>query len=183
MRNEYDNQAIELASHGYDIFLSDITNFVLIIFIGYCTNSMIHSLIFYFAFSFLRMSTGGFHCSTKILCTALYLGIYLLFIVLLKFGLFENIQINFILTLIATLTILYFAPVQHINNPLTKMEIKSNRNKVIWKTITFFNLYVILLLTNNYIYPVISVIIIYTAILLLFHMQTCNYIKESAHDY
>lgn len=177
-----DEKSIVLACHGYDIFVSDLINFILIAFIGILTQTFQQSLIFYIFFAFLRSSTGGYHANTKLKCILTYGTIYFIFTLLLKLRFFNITLLNLFLTILSTSLILLLAPVQHVNNPLTLKEYKTNKRKVLWKSIILFTIYFVLLILNNPNYAVFSIILIYTLALILLHMYTNNYLEVLNYD-
>lgn len=183
LRNRnFDENSITLACHGFDIFINDWLNFILIIIIGLITRTVLEALLFYIFFAFLRCSTGGYHADTKLKCIITYGSIYFIFTLLLKIQFFNFIMINLVLTILSVLLILALSPVQHIHNPLSQHEFQINKKKSCWKTISIFLLYLLLMILDNPLYAVFSIILIYTVILILIHRKTKNYLEVNLYD-
>lgn len=182
INKELDDNSIALASHGFDIFISDFINLILIIIIGIITHTVLEALLFYMFFAFLRCSTGGYHADTKLKCIITYGSIYFIFTLLLKTHFFNFIMINLVLTILSVLLILALSPVQHINNPLSLDEVQMNKKKSILKTISIFILYLLLMILKNQIYTVFSIVLVYTAGLILIHINTKNYLEVNHYD-
>ncbi|MEF9891912.1 MAG: accessory gene regulator B family protein [Anaerorhabdus sp.] len=181
--NDFDENSITLACHGFDIFVNDALNFIVIITIGLFTNTVLEALLFYIFFAFLRCSTGGYHANTKIKCILTYASIYSVFTLLLKTQFFNFIMINLVLTLSSAILILILSPVQHVNNPLTFKEVQMNKKKSICKTISIFLLYLLFIFLNSQFYTVLSIALIYTAGLILIHINTKNYLEVFNYEH
>ncbi|MEG0409267.1 MAG: accessory gene regulator B family protein, partial [Bacilli bacterium] len=96
---------------------------------------------------------------------------------------FNFIMINLVLTILSSLFIVTLSPVQHINNPLTFKEVQMNKKKSICKTISIFLLYLLFIFLNSQFYTVLSIALIYTAGLILIHINTKYYLEVFNYEH
>ena len=123
--NNYSSNEIVLLKHGMDIFIHDGGELLCVFALSLLLHNTNSTLIYVTSFSALRLCTGGYHASTRMLCTLQYIAMYLYYYFLLQ------IKFSFILQLscliISALYILHNAPIEHRLNCLTKEERKYNQ--------------------------------------------------------
>ena len=146
-------EKIDVCKYGFEIMISTIIGFLLVLFSGIVFNDVIMSMVFYFTFVFTRIFTGGYHATThfRCKCTLLMCSLF----VLIAGRILVDIFVIIILVFIYLITVWAYSPVEHINAPLTVKLKKRNRKISIIMAITFIPLTVV---TFSY-YPQLSLTI------------------------
>ena len=119
----------KLASHGLDILLNDVRNYIIVIILSLFLDNIINAICFIISFSILRVHCGGYHAPTKARCCLTFVCIYLLFLLFITADISKTI--TFIISMIAMIYIIFNAPVEHIRNKLSEKEIKHNKRLAI----------------------------------------------------
>ena len=123
-----DEEMVPVCQYGFEIIISTGVGFSLVILAGLILGYLKEAVLFYFLFIVIRFYTGGYHAETHFKCKVTLLLCFL--IVLLSYILLKNafcIQIHVALELFYMIIILLFAPVEHLNAPMTREEEKKNR--------------------------------------------------------
>ncbi|MCR4646639.1 MAG: accessory gene regulator B family protein [Oscillospiraceae bacterium] len=134
-----DEEMVPVCQYGFEIIISTGVGVSLVILAGLILGYLKEAVLFYFLFIVIRFYTGGYHAETHFKCKVTLLLCFL--VVLLSYILLKNsycIQIHVALELFYMIIILLFAPVEHLNAPMTKEEEKKNRIISIAMAITFF---------------------------------------------
>lgn len=118
---------LEAYSYGIELFLFKGTFFLIVLIISLFTNTFISSAIFIVSYTLIREYSGGYHCKTAEMCLFVSIFIYLVLLMLCKFGLPQIENALFILSLLSIVPIIIFSPVENINKPLTESEKKKFR--------------------------------------------------------
>ena len=123
-----DDETSQVCQYGFEIIISTLVGFLLVVFIGVCCKEFLSAVLFYALFVGIRLSTGGYHASTHLRCKLL-LCICCLFTVLTtkKFIDNYNFMIQTIIILLYLFTVILFAPIEHKNAPLDSFTMKRNR--------------------------------------------------------
>lgn len=124
-------------AYGAEILLSTVINGCIAAAIAILTKTVFPSLIFLLVFILMRRTAGGYHADTHIGCMAILVLVHLAFVILIK-----NISTNITVTysigsiIFTSLSVYFFAPVEHPNKPLKAIERNILRKKaVIYVTI------------------------------------------------
>lgn len=161
---------LDFYRYGFEITISTILNFLLVLIIGAVTFHFIESIVFLITFILLRMCTGGYHASTYFRCNLLMCCSFLSLILIYDF-----ISSKFDFTFIIILSqMLFFSvaitccPIEHINKPL-KSEAKRKKMKFMSIAVGFIfsTIGLILICTNNNIGVVILLTQILVSILII----------------
>lgn len=139
-----DNETSQVCQYGFEIIISTLVGFLLVVFIGVCCEEFLSAVLFYALFVGIRLSTGGYHASTHLRCKLL-LCICCLFTVLTTKKFIENynFMIQTIIILLYLFIVILFAPIEHKNAPLDSFTMK--RNRVISIIVSFIFAFVIML--------------------------------------
>ncbi len=122
----------ELYVYGFFILLSQILYFILTTILGIVFDIVLESVIFYVAFQFIRRYAGGIHASSELKCEIVTTTSIFLCLLCIKLCEINNVQILiWIVTIIATVFIFVFCPLDTPEKPLTKEEYKYFR-KISW---------------------------------------------------
>ena len=155
----------ELVSHGIDILICDGRNFVSIILLSFFFGTTRRTILYLIILSCLRGHTGGWHSKTELGCFVTYNISYLL-LIWLSYRSIHPFIMNLII-LIAVSYIIWFSPVEHINNPLSDQEREKNRKISVYYSMVFFFLYAVLLTHKQTGYAaIISLAFAYNVILM-----------------
>ena len=79
-----DQDAQDICAYGIEITLSSIINYLLLLMIGYLTQSIIPAVIFGVVFTIIRLYIGGYHCTSCLHCNLTFCLIYTLVLILGK---------------------------------------------------------------------------------------------------
>ena len=122
-----DEENREAYTYGLELFFEKAFLYAIIFIIAILTKTLLFSIVFIVTYKALRQYTGGFHCKTAEMCLVISVLIYLiaLLIFLVKPQLFEFILA--ISTIISTIIILIFSPIENANRPLDITEKKKYR--------------------------------------------------------
>lgn len=123
-----DDETSQVCQYGFEIIISTIIGFLIVIVIGMCFKDILSSLLFYTIFVGVRLSTGGYHATTHFRCKLL-LCICCLFVVIMAnlFLNYYNIWLHAIVVSTYLLTVFVFSPIAHKNAPLDTSAMKHNR--------------------------------------------------------
>lgn len=152
----------EVYVYCFDIAISTILNFAILIIIALCTKTYIESLCFGICFVTLRNYAGGLHAKTHLGCSILLIFVILGWVAVINYVEVEYLKImSYIFTAVSIPAVLFLAPVDNANNVLDANQKKRYKIKTIIVVIIILIGYLILLLLNKYIYSfVISYAII-----------------------
>lgn len=116
--------------YGVQLLLSTIINVFFIALISCVFSIPLAWIPFLIGFVFLRITAGGFHAKTPLLCSISFCGAYTFCMFLSQFlhgdGVYLAIFINSIATI---LTVYICSPVPASNKPLSDYEKKQNRTR------------------------------------------------------
>ncbi len=123
-----DEETSQVCQYGFEIIISTIVGFLLVVFIGVCCGEIISAILFYIIFVGVRLFTGGYHASTHFRCKLL-LCICCTFSVLSTkvFVSNYNFCVQSVIILLYLVTVLLFSPIEHKNAPLDGFTKKRNR--------------------------------------------------------
>lgn len=123
-----DDSKKAICKYGFEVLISSLTYFLLFAITSIITNSVLPSVLFWLGLFFIRKVAGGHHAKSYTSCHILFEANHIVFIILLKvipstWYYYSSIGI-FVFSI---LSILLFAPVDHINKPFIKNEYKRFR--------------------------------------------------------
>lgn len=120
-----DQDAREICAYGIEITLSSIINYLLLLMIGFLTQSIIPAVIFGVVFTIIRLYIGGYHCSSYLQCNLTFCVIYILVLFLGKLLLqWVDLSILLLMLLWCGLGIWFLGPVENANKPTTSEQRK-----------------------------------------------------------
>lgn len=129
--DDMDEEKAEIVKYGLEILLLKITFFAATLIIGALMHSFVECLIFTAFFSSIRSLAGGYHASTRLQCFIQSMLTFASVLGILKLEkVFPAIIIPLlILSVIAAIVILYFAPIDTENKRLDEDECKTFKQK------------------------------------------------------
>ena len=80
MRNNdiVDDETSQVCQYGFEIIISTLAGFLLVVIIGLCCRELLSAILFYALFIGVRLSTGGYHADTLGKCKIVFIMICLL---------------------------------------------------------------------------------------------------------
>lgn len=126
----------ELYLYGLQLLSEKIFGLCSMILICIILSRLFEGIVFYMAYSLLRMYAGGFHAERFIAC---YLSscVTMVFCCVLSFLPFA-MNVSFVTSIVAIPLILFLAPVEHSAKPLDECEVK--RYKILTRLVLFCEL-------------------------------------------
>lgn len=151
--NIIDKGKIEVCQYGFEIIVSTIIGFLLVLISGIILGEITEAILFYCLFVGVRFFTGGYHADTHFKCKLTLLTCCLSVLIASKY-LLTSMILQVALLIIYLITVFLFSPIEHINAPLTEDEKKRNRKLSIIMAIAL----TILSLSGNKYFPSISLV-------------------------
>lgn len=149
-----DEERLPVCAYGFEIIVSTIIGFLLVIISGIILGKFIEAVLFYCLFVGVRLFTGGYHADTHFKCKMTLL-LCCSFVLIASKYLKSSIVLQCLMLLLYLITVFLFSPIEHINAPLTTDEKVRNRKISIIMAIT---LTIVSLLGYNY-FPEISFVL------------------------
>lgn len=66
-----DDETSLVCQYGFEIIISTLVGFLLVVIIGLCCGELLSAILFYAIFVGVRLSTGGYHATTHLRCKLL----------------------------------------------------------------------------------------------------------------
>ncbi len=151
--NIIDKEKIEVCQYGFEIIVSTIIGFLLVLTSGIILGEIAEAILFYCLFVGVRFFTGGYHANTHFKCKLTLLTCCLFVLISSKY-LLTSIILQVVLLIIYLITVFLFSPIEHINAPLTAEEKTRNRKMSIIMAITL----TILSLSGYKCFPKIAIV-------------------------
>ncbi len=151
--NIIDKEKIEVCQYGFEIIVSTIIGFLLVLTSGIILGEIAEAILFYCLFVGVRFFTGGYHANTHFKCKLTLLTCCLFVLISSKY-LLTSIILQVVLLIIYLITVFLFSPIEHINAPLTAEEKARNRKMSIIMAITL----TILSLSGYKCFPKIAIV-------------------------
>ena len=122
-----DMDIAECYEYGLELLISKIIITSIIVLCGLLTDSLLVSILFSGAFTFLRQYTGGYHCKSAEKCIVVSVLIYISFVIVYKLSSNHFSVIILVATVISLLIIILMAPIASENKPITHDDEKKYR--------------------------------------------------------
>lgn len=154
--------------YGFEIFISNIINFCLIMGLGIIFREVIHSFLFYVVFVVTRSFCGGYHAGSYLKCNVLFTVIYLTTLLFSKLmNPFMSLVYLFIFLAIYIGCIIEYAPIDSENKKLTKDNKQRFKRISIFISLAWTGVIVILYLTAREYATTITLTLVMIALLML----------------
>ncbi len=103
--------------YGFEILIDTVLQTILMLIIGILLGKPMETLVFLIIFTSIRRYSGGYHADSKLKCTLVSTFVMLISI---EFPIFFTNRVSYIIgAILSIITIWVFAPVEHVNRPLT----------------------------------------------------------------
>lgn len=122
-RNILDEEKREICTYGFEMIIANLTYFLIFIATAVVTKTVLDSFFFWLGLFLIRRIAGGHHSDSYFSCHCLSTLNHILFIVLIKYipmSLFH--YCSYSISIVAILSLIFFAPVDHKNKPFIKTE-------------------------------------------------------------
>ncbi|MCR1954715.1 accessory gene regulator B family protein [Clostridioides mangenotii] len=126
-----ENNDYELYSYAFEVLISSIGNFIIILIIGALFNRFTETLLFLVFYCPIRQFAGGFHAESYTKCLLFFLSIYIANILIIdKLIRLEVTTPILALAFISYIGMLFLVPQEHRYNPLSIEEKKKYKEIV-----------------------------------------------------
>jgi len=122
---------IDVLTYGYELALSTLFTSILLLVIASLAGEIMAGVIFIISYVPIRVCAGGYHAKTFVGCNCFSAASFVILLLAYRFGevYFSNFMWLCIL-FVSALIILYYAPCEHKNQPLTDEKRLKNRRQV-----------------------------------------------------
>jgi len=124
----------EIYEFGYEIIIANIGKTLILLIAGILLHKLIFTSIFIIVFTSLRSCSGGYHAKKSWQCDVMTLILWSIAIwsePLVKIVVKTSKMYLILLIMVSELVIYQYAPVEHINNRLTKEKRARNRRQAL----------------------------------------------------
>ena len=126
-KNIINEDELPVYQYGMQVLIGNIAGMLTVLIVGILISRLVESIIFITIYATLRIYTGGYHARTPLICNIVFLGTYLVTVML------EALKVNnsvvWIMYLLSCLIILRFSPIENVNNELDDRDKEIYRNK------------------------------------------------------
>ena len=129
-KNIINEDELPVYQYGMQVLICNIAGMLTVLIVGILISRLVESIIFITIYATLRINTwktGGYHARTPLVCNIVFLGTYLVTVML------EALKVNnsvvWIMYLLSCLIILRFSPIENVNKELDEKDKEIYRNK------------------------------------------------------
>ncbi len=127
-KNIIDANRKEIYQYGYEVLISGLTGFAIVMILGIIMKSFVESVLFLGVFVPIRQLTGGYHADSYLKCNIVFTVVFLIVLLVTEVMLSTILFIYmFILTGVFILAVYEFAPMENPNKPLDEKQKLINR--------------------------------------------------------
>lgn len=121
----------EIYKYGFELLIALLSTTIVIILISIFINKFVETILYLVGFFSVRVICGGYHAKHHYTCFVTTISSYLLFLLLnICFSSKPFLSlVAGVMTIVSSISIIAFAPVEHPNNPMTKY--RKNRNRLL----------------------------------------------------
>ena len=126
-KNIINEDELPVYQYGMQVLIGNIAGMLTVLIVGILISRLVESIIFITIYATLRIYTGGYHARTPLVCNIVFLGTYLVTVMLE--ALKVNNSVEWIMYLLSCLIILRFSPIENVNKELDDRDKEIYRNK------------------------------------------------------
>lgn len=129
---------LEIYKYGFELLFALLSTTVIIILISLFIGKFIETILYLIGFFSVRSICGGYHAKHHYTCFVATISSYLLFLLLnicFSSEPFSSLAAG-VMTIVSSILIIAFAPVEHPDNPMT--DYRKSRNRFFSLLITLF---------------------------------------------
>lgn len=126
----------EIYKYGFELLVALLSTTLFIILISIFIDKFVETILYLIGFFSVRAICGGYHAKNHYTCFVTTIFSYLLFL-LLNVYFSSKLYLNLVtgvMTIVSSISIISFAPVEHPNNPMT--EYRKTRNRSFCRLLT-----------------------------------------------
>ncbi len=171
--------------YGLELLFPQILFYFGILVIAIFTKTILLSLLFVISYKVLRQYTGGFHCKRAEVCLVVSILMYLPLLWLFNLNLAIIDMVLIITSIIASIVIFWYSPIEDRNKPLDSTEKRVYRKlSIILTIIAIFAVLICFSLNIRVIFYAIAWSLSADAVLIILTLRRCkneeNDIKDSS---
>ena len=121
-KNIINEDELPVYQYGMQVLIGNIAGMLTVLIVGILISRLVESIIFITIYATLRIYTGGYHARTPLVCNIVFLGTYLVTVML------EALKVNNSVVWIMYL-LLRFSPIENVNKELDDKDKEIYRNK------------------------------------------------------
>lgn len=127
-KNIIDETRKEIYQYGYEVLISGLTGFAIVMILGAIMKCFMESILFLAVFVPIRQLTGGYHADSYLKCNIVFTVLFLIVMLVTEAMLSTILFVYmFILTGVFVLAVYEFAPMENPNKPLDEGQKVLNR--------------------------------------------------------
>lgn len=141
----------EIYKYGFELLIALLSTTSAIILVSIFINKFVETILYLVGFFSVRAICGGYHAKHHYSCFITTISSYLLFL-LLNICFFSKPYLSFtteVMTIISSISIIAFAPVEHPDNPMTDYRKSRNRSFSLLLTFVICIIYFLSLALEN----------------------------------
>ena len=141
----------EIYKYGFELLIALLSTTFAIVLISVFINKFVETILYLVGFFSVRVICGGYHAKHHYSCFITTISSYLLFL-LLNICFFSKPYLSFttgVMTIISSISIIAFAPVEHPDNPMTDYRKSRNRSFSLLLTFVICIIYFLSLALEN----------------------------------
>lgn len=173
--------------YGLELLIPQIIFYLGILIIAIITKTIPLSLLFMISYKVLRQYTGGFHCKSAEVCLFVSILIYLMLLLLFYFN---SVLIDIVLiiaSIIASVILFRFSPIEDKNKPLDNDEKRKYRKlSILFAIIAILSVVISFSLNFKTIFYAVAWSLSADAVLILLALRRCkseeSYIEGSSSN-
>lgn len=124
LKNEIiETEKIRVYQYGYEIILSTIITFIIVLISGIILNCLPAALLYFLIFAVMRQICGGYHAKYYWSCNTLFTIVTASVLLIFKFFPMETItEIHYTFLIFSVLVVFAYAPVENVNKPISEKQ-------------------------------------------------------------
>lgn len=177
-KNIIDKNKKEIYQYGYEVLISGLIGFAIVIILGILMNRFIESLLFLGVFVPVRQLTGGYHADSYLKCNIVFTVVFLV-VMLVTEAMVSTISIIYmiILTAVFMLAVYEFAPMENPNKPLDENQNLLNRKSALIVSAIISFTSIVVYFMNRRIAILMAMTLFSIAFLMFFEKYKVSYSK------
>lgn len=141
----------EIYKYGFELLIALLSTTIVIIFISIFINKFVETILYLVGFFSVRVICGGYHAKHHYTCFVATISSYLLFLLLnICFSSEPFLSlVTGVMTIVSSISIIAFAPIEHPDNPMTDYRKSRNRSLSLLLTFVICIIYFVSLVLEN----------------------------------
>lgn len=163
-----DEEKVPVCQYGFELIISTAIGFFLVMLSGIIFEQALSALIFYSLFVIVRLFTGGYHTASHLRCKTVLVCCCISVLAMSELlNQYSGVLLNTVLLIPYMTAVIMFAPVEHINIPMTEEKRIRNRRISVITAITLTSANLVCCIFIPGISVVISLTLLVIAVLII----------------